>query len=115
GSPSAPHRDVRAAARAANTAVYDAALEQGQRGMATTLTAMCLAGREAVVAHVGDSRAYLVRHGQGTQLTPGHSRVGEMLRLGMLSAEQAANHPARSQLTRSVGSEPIVQVDPGRE
>jgi PPM family protein phosphatase len=115
GQPSAPHRDLRNAARAANTAVYDAALEQGRRGMASTLTAMCLAGREAIISHVGDSRSYLVRQGQCTQLTADHSRVGEMLRLGLLSAEQAANHPARSQLTRSVGSDPIVQVDLVRE
>ena len=111
GSPSAPHKDIRNAARAANTAVFDAALETGRRGMATTLTAMTLAGREATVAHVGDSRAYLVRAGQCTQLTPDHSRVGEMLRLGLLTPEQAANHPARSQLSRSVGSDPMVQID----
>ena len=111
GQAAAPHRDIRAAARAANTAVYDAALDQGQRGMATTLTALCLCGTDLVVAHVGDSRAYLVRDGQCTQLTADHSRVGEMLRLGLITADQAASHPARSQLTRSVGSEPIVQVD----
>ena len=111
GAPSAPHKDIRNAARVANAAVFDAALESGRRGMATTLTALTLAGREAVVAHVGDSRAYLVRGGQCTQLTADHSRVGEMLRLGLLTPEQAANHPARSQLSRSVGTEPMVQID----
>ena len=110
-SPSAPHKDIRSAARAANTAVFDAALETGQGGMATTLTALTLAGREAVVAHVGDSRAYLVRGGQCSQLTSDHSRVGEMLRLGLLTPEQAANHPARSQLSRTLGSDPMVQID----
>src|SRR5437763_3947511 len=110
-SPSAPHKDIRSAARAANTAVFDAALETGQGGMATTLTALTLAGREAFVAHVGDSRAYLVRGGQCSQLTSDHSRVGEMLRLGLLTPEQAANHPARSQLSRTLGSDPMVQID----
>jgi protein phosphatase len=111
GSPGAPPQAIRAAARAANTAVFDAALEHGRRGMGTTLTALTLAGREAVIAHVGDSRAHLVRGGQCTQLTNDHSKVGEMLRMRLLTPEQAANHPARSMLTRSLGAEPALQVD----
>jgi protein phosphatase len=111
GSPGAPHQALRAAARAANLAVYDESLTPSHRGMATTLVTLTLAGREAIIAHVGDSRAYLVRDGQCQQLTADHSRVGEMLRLGLLSPEQAANHPGRSVLTRTVGSDPIVQVD----
>jgi PPM family protein phosphatase len=111
GSPSAPNNAVRSAARAANVAVYDAALDAGRRGMATTFTAVTFAGKEAVVAHVGDSRAYLVRDAECRQLTTDHSRVADMLRLGLLTAEQAANHPARSMLTRTVGSEPMVSID----
>ena len=79
--------------------------------MGTTLLGLALGGTEAVIAHVGDSRAYLVRGETCTQLTNDHSRVGEMLRMRMISAEQAANHPARSQLTRSLGGDPFVQVD----
>ena len=111
GPPAAPRQALRTAARRANVAVYDAALEAGKRGMATTLTALTLAGREAIVAHVGDSRCYLVRSGACTQLTSDHSRVGEMLRAGLLTAEQAASHPARSMVTRTVGGDPAVQVD----
>jgi protein phosphatase len=111
GAPAAPHQALRAAARAANVAVFDAALEVGRRGMASTLTALTLAGRQAIVAHVGDSRCYLVRHGTCSQLTNDHSKVGEMLRAGLLTPEQAAIHPARSMITRTVGSEPSVQVD----
>jgi protein phosphatase len=92
-------------------AVYDAALEAGKRGMATTLTALTLAGREAIIAHVGDSRCYLVRREAVSQLTSDHSRVSEMLRAGLLTPDQAASHPARSMITRSVGSDPTVQVD----
>ena len=114
GTPGAPHQALRAAARAANLAVYDAALEPAHRGMATTLVTLTLAGREAIIAHVGDSRAYLVREAQCHQLTADHSRVGEMLRLGLLNPEQAANHPGRSMLTRTVGGEPMVQVDLAR-
>jgi protein phosphatase len=114
GPPGAPHQAIRGAARAANLAVYDAALTQGQRGMATTLVALTLAGREAIIANVGDSRAYLVRGENCQQLTADHSRVGEMLRLGLLSPDQAANHPGRSMLTRTIGTEPMVQIDLGR-
>jgi serine/threonine protein phosphatase PrpC len=106
-----PRPTLRDIVRAANAAVYDASLESGRRGMGTTLTALTLAGHEAVVAHVGDSRAYLVRKDVCRQLTADHSRVGEMLRMKLITPEQAATHPARSQLTRSLGGDPTVQVD----
>jgi serine/threonine protein phosphatase PrpC len=111
GAPNAPAQSLRTAVRNANTAVVDAALEASKRGMGTTVTALTLAGREAVIAHVGDSRAYRVRGGECTQLTADHSRVGEMLRMKMITPEQAANHPARSMLTRSLGAQMTVQVD----
>jgi serine/threonine protein phosphatase PrpC len=111
GVAAAPRQALRTAARAANTAVYDAGLELGRRGMGTTLTALTLAGREALVVHVGDSRAYLVRGDQCSQLTPDHSRAGEMLRMKLITAEQAATHPARSMLTRSLGADLSVQFD----
>lgn len=111
GAPGPPQQSLRAAARAANVAVFDEALRHGRRGMGTTLTALTLAGREALVGHVGDSRAYLVRGEECHQLTADHSRVGEMLRMRLLTPEQAAAHPARSQLTRSLGGDLTVQVD----
>src|SRR5260370_13667317 len=101
GAPSPPS-GLRTAVRQANLSVHDAGTESRHRGMGTTLTALTLAGREAVIAHVGDSRAYLVRHQQCTQLTSDHSRVAELLRLRLISPEHAANHPARSLLTRSL-------------
>jgi PPM family protein phosphatase len=111
GGPAPPQQALRAAARSANVAVFDAGLEAGNRGMATTFTALTLAGRQAIVAHVGDSRCYLVRKGICSQLTNDHSRVGEMLRAGLLTPEQAADHPARSMITRTVGTDPSVQAD----
>jgi protein phosphatase len=102
---------LRAAVRAANTAVHMASFEPGRAGMGSTLTALGLAGGEAVIAHVGDSRAYLIRGETSVQLTSDHSRVGEMLRMKLITPEQAAVHPARSQLTRSLGSTPGLQVD----
>ena len=115
GSASAPAAALRAGARDANTAVCDAGMESGLRGMGTTLCALTLAGEEAFVANVGDSRCYRVRDGQCEQLTTDHSRVAEMLRMRMITPEQAAGHPARSMLTRSLGADLLVQVDVVKE
>lgn len=111
GAPAAPHVALRSAVRAANTAIYDAALEPGHRGMGTTLTAVTLAGHEAVVAQVGDSRCYKVRQDRVEQLTTDHSRVAEMVRMHLITPEQAVSHPARSMLTRSLGADLGVQID----
>jgi serine/threonine protein phosphatase PrpC len=111
GGSGAVHQRLRSAARAANVAVFDAGQDAERRGMGSTLTALALAGREVVIAHAGDSRAYLVRGGQASQLTADHSRVGEMLRMRLITAEQAARHPARSMLTRSLGTDPVLQID----
>jgi PPM family protein phosphatase len=115
GDPLTPPGGLRSAVRAANEEIMDTAREPGKRGMGTTLTALALAGREAHIAHVGDSRAYLVRDGACQQLTNDHSRVGEMLRMKLITPEQAATHPARSQLTQSLGADPLVRVDLVRE
>jgi len=106
---------MRSVVRAANLAVHQAATEPGRAGMGTTLTALSFDGGTAAIAHVGDSRAYLVRGDSCVQLTSDHSRVGEMLRMRLLTPEQAANHPMRSQLTRSLGADLLVQIDLVRE
>jgi PPM family protein phosphatase len=111
GTPSAPATALRNGVRAANGAVFDAGRENSRRGMGTTLCALTLAGTEAIIANVGDSRAYRVRGGECTQLTTDHSRVADMLRMRMITPEQAATHPARSMLTRSLGADMIVQPD----
>jgi len=111
GAAQAPRQALRSAVRTANVAVYDAALESGRHGMGTTMTALTLAGHSGLVANVGDSRAYLVRGDECSQLTSDHSKVGEMLRMRLITPEQATNHPARSMLTRSLGADAAVQVD----
>jgi protein phosphatase len=111
GAAANPNQALRSAARSANAAVFAASLDQGHHGMGTTLTALALSGMEAFVAHIGDSRAYLVHKGQCSQLTQDHSRVAELLRMRLITPEQAVHHPARSQLTRSLGFGPAVQVD----
>jgi PPM family protein phosphatase len=64
-----------------------------------------------VIGHVGDSRAYLVRHRRIEQLTEDHSLVNELLKSGRLSPEEAETHPQRSVITRAVGTDPDVDVD----
>ena len=110
-SPAPTQQAVRSAVRSANSAVFAASLDVETRGMGTTCTALSLSGSQCYIGHVGDSRCYQVHRGQCSQLTADHSRVGEMLRMRLITPEQAANHPARSQLTRSLGSAPGVQVD----
>ena len=102
-----------AAIREGNAAILDrAAGDPGLWGMGTTVTAAALAGDHHLqLAHVGDSRAYLLRDGSLAQLTTDHTVVAELVRRGRLTPEQAAIHPERSILTRAVGLDPRVPVD----
>ena len=98
--------------RDANQRIYDRSrAEQGRAGMGTTLTAAYLADGHLAIAHVGDSRAYLLRDGELTRLTQDHSLVDELVRQGKLTEAQAAEHPQRSIITRALGPEPEVEVD----
>jgi serine/threonine protein phosphatase PrpC len=98
--------------REANRAIYDrAAGEPDLQGMGTTLTAAYLDDAAVAIAHVGDSRAYLFRHGELRRLTQDHSLVDELVRHGKLTEEQAAEHPQRSIITRALGIERDVDVD----
>jgi PPM family protein phosphatase len=81
------------------------------RGMGTTLTAALLEGRRIHVAHVGDSRAYLLRGGQFSQLTDDHTLVQHLVDEGQITREEAAHHPQRSIITRAIGVSPEVDVD----
>ncbi|HET9291842.1 MAG TPA: Stp1/IreP family PP2C-type Ser/Thr phosphatase [Actinomycetes bacterium] len=101
------------AVRQANSAILDRATGAPDlRGMGTTLTAAAVAGDHHLqLAHVGDSRAYRFRDGSLEQLTTDHTVVGELVRRGRLTPEQAAIHPERSILTRAVGLDPRVPVD----
>ena len=79
--------------------------------MGTTVTAAYVGEHEVTIAHVGDSRAYVLRDGELTRLTRDHSLVGELVARGKLTEEQAETHPQRSVITRALGPEPEVQVD----
>ena len=82
-------------------------------GMGTTMTVALVDSSGGTIAfgHVGDSRAYRVRDGRLEQLTDDHSLVGELVRSGKLSPEEAESHPQRSVITRALGTEPDVDVD----
>jgi serine/threonine protein phosphatase PrpC len=103
-----------AAVREANRAIIDrAGADPALRGMGTTVTAAALAGgRLLQLAHVGDSRAYLLRGGGPLrQLTDDHTAVAEAVGRGLLTRAQAAIHAQRGVLTRAVGLDPGLRVD----
>jgi PPM family protein phosphatase len=136
-SSSSPHARLHHAVLAANSAVYQRAQRtRSLRGMATTLVAALLqsqnetpgtrvphssralgamSGKENCptlwLAHAGDSRAYLLRSGELTQLTADHSLVEEQVRAGLLTAHDALRSPVRNVITRAIGSLPVVQPE----
>jgi PPM family protein phosphatase len=98
--------------REANRVVFERSSEDRTvTGMGTTLTAAVIEGNLARLAHVGDSRAYLLRAGAMRQLTEDHTLVGRMMKAGEISSAEAEVHPHRNVLTRALGTEPDVSVD----
>jgi PPM family protein phosphatase len=97
----------------ANRGVIDAGHASGSPGtaMATTVVACALRYDRATVAHVGDSRCYLIRRGQTTQLTRDHTVANEHVKLGILSADDVADSSTRHVLSRCLGSELIVGAE----
>ncbi|TDX49201.1 Stp1/IreP family PP2C-type Ser/Thr phosphatase [Orenia marismortui] len=81
------------------------------QGMGTTLTLGVIKDRIITIGHIGDSRAYLFRNQQLTQLTEDHSYVGELLRKNIINKEEAKNHPKKNLLMRSLGIDNSVEVD----
>ena len=104
---------LRAAFRLANRKIASAIADsQDLRGMATTASAVLLGPRTASVAHVGDSRVYVLRAGQLEQITNDHSWVEEQVRAGTLTPTAARQHPWRNVVTRALsgGEDPEVDV-----
>jgi PPM family protein phosphatase len=96
----------------ANHAVFARSQEdRSVSGMGTTLTAVHVVDGVGNVAHVGDSRAYLLRGGAMRRLTDDHTLVNRMVKAGEITADEAEVHPHRNVLTRVLGTEPEVQVD----
>jgi PPM family protein phosphatase len=105
---------VAALIQEANRRVFQRSNEDAATsGMGTTMTVALVDYADGTIAfgHVGDSRAYRVRGGELEQLTDDHSLVGELVRSGRLSPQEAETHPQRSVITRALGTEPDVDVD----
>src|SRR5262245_20520405 len=95
----------------ANLDIYNFGVESELRRMGTTLTACIFRNKEVSIGHVGDTRVYLVRNGQIKRLTSDHTYVEMQVKLGLISRADAMSSELRSVLTRTMGQNPIVQVD----
>ena len=103
---------VAASLKHANRAIHDRTLtEVDKQGMGTTVSALLLSGARYLIGQVGDSRVYLLRDGQFSQLTKDHSYVQEQVDAGFLTPEQARYHPYSNVITRCVGAGQDVEPD----
>jgi len=105
--------------RRTNTALQDRVKDQPElAGMGTTVTALVRAGSRLILAHIGDSRAYLLRGGELVKVTTDHTYVQSLVDAGRITAEEAENHPQRNVVMRVLtgehGDEPDVSVREGR-
>jgi serine/threonine protein phosphatase PrpC len=111
-----PDRSFKTAITEANRRILAAGrTDEKLSGMGTTVVAIRFGGTQreplAEVAHVGDSRAYLVRGGEMNPITEDHSLVAELVRSGDLTRDQAAEHPQKNLITRALGADEDVAVD----
>src|SRR3954464_8077212 len=107
-----PGEGLRELIEEANRRIHARSRESsGKAGMGTTVTAAHVGEDSVTIAHVGDSRCYLVRNDTLTRLTRDHSLVEELVARGKLTPEQAETHPQRSVITRALGPEASVPVD----
>jgi PPM family protein phosphatase len=111
-----PGPALSAAIAGANKAVFDHAQDNPElRGMGTTVSVLYARESRAWFSHVGDSRIYRMREGLLEQLTQDHSVVASMVREGLLTDEEAAVHPRRNVLQRSLGVTPDIEIDSGSD
>lgn len=95
-----------------NTTVFETSLKNPEAsGMGTTLTMAVIAGQKVTVAHVGDSRLYLMRDEIIQQITEDHTYIWELIKKGSLTREEAEVHPRKHVITRAIGSSPDLEVD----
>lgn len=96
----------------ANVTVYDRAISDDfLSGMGTTLVAAVIKNSVASIAHVGDSRAYLIHDGSLRQLTKDHSLVQEMLDSGEITEEEFEHHPVKNIITRALGVAEQIEIE----
>lgn len=107
-----PIKIIRKAIETANRELLSqAARHEGMSGMGTTMVAVTVVDHYAYVANVGDSRLYIVNGDEIRQVTQDHSLVGEMVRLGQLTKEEAEHHPDKNIITRALGAAEHVEID----
>ncbi len=95
-----------------NSRIFDESDKNEEcKGMGTTLTLLKLIGEQAKIAHIGDSRAYLIRGESIKQLTTDHTMVNELLRIEQITPEEAATHPYQNVLSRALGVEKNIIVE----
>ncbi len=103
---------LRVAAQEANARIYETQRRKPElAGMGSTLTVLSFRDKMFFVAHVGDSRAYLLRDGILDQLTRDHSLVWHLFESGVLRKDELSSHPQKNLITRSIGPHPQVEVD----
>lgn len=106
-----PQKGMQVGVERANLSVYQTAQRLGVSRMGTTLTALSIRGRQLFLAHVGDSRAYLLRKGKISCLTQDHTAVGDLVRMKVISPDRVRTHAQRSILNRAIGLGLFVQPD----
>lgn len=107
-----PSAQLKYAIGVASKNIYeDSQRNPSLRGMGTTTVALLIRDHKGYIANVGDSRLYLVRGGQISQITSDHSLVAEQLKAGMITEAETKNHKFKNIITRSVGFQPEVEVD----
>ncbi len=115
GNQEEPKEAILILENAIQTACYEvfhqAQQNESKKGMGTTVVVVLVVGDKGLVAHVGDSRVYLVRKGHLHQLTEDHSMVQEQLRQGKITKEEAENSPYKNVITRAVGIYEYVPPD----
>lgn len=103
---------LKKALEAANQEIFHQAQQDTDYyGMGTTITAVLLAKDKMYLAHVGDSRAYLIHDGEIRLVTDDHSLVNELIKNGGITVAEASRHPHRNVLTRAIGSTAVVDID----
>lgn len=107
-----PAKRLTAAGKLANEKIYLASqTDPALKGMGTTMVAVLIEPGAAHLAHVGDSRAYLLRGESIVQLTEDHSLINDYINRGLLKSDEAGQHPLKHVITRALGSAPKVEVD----
>ena len=91
-----------------------AAADNAKKGMGTTCTALIVVNKQVYFAHVGDSRAYVIKNKSISRITTDHTYVQELIKAGTITAAEAEKHPQRNILTNAMGTKPQIRIDTGK-